>query len=73
MQKMPEVQVYAPIKYANPSKHNITWFKEHTSQLVADLFKKNDALICIFSLGAVVRLIAPLLVDKKDRPCRHCN
>ena len=68
MQKMPEVQLYAPIKYANPSKHNITWFKEHTSQLVADLFKKNDALICIFSLGAVVRLIAPLLVDKKEDP-----
>ena len=68
MQKMPEVQVYAPIKYANSSMRNITWFKEHTSQLVADLFKKNDALICIFSLGAVVRLIAPLLVDKKADP-----
>jgi len=26
------------------------------------------ALICIFSLGAVVRLIAPFLVDKKTDP-----
>jgi cobalt-precorrin 5A hydrolase len=68
MQKMPEVQVYAPVKYSNSSMHYINWFKEQTSQLVADLFKKNDALICIFSLGAVVRLIAPLLVDKKADP-----
>src|SRR5215469_11585326 len=65
MERMPEVQVYAPIKYANSSIHNINWFKEQTSQLVADLFKKNDALICIFSLGAVVRLIAPLVVHDK--------
>ena len=68
MEKMPEVQVYAPIKYANPSISNVNWFKEQTSQLVANLFKKNDALICIFSLGAVVRLIAPFLVDKKSDP-----
>ena len=68
MEKMPEVQVYAPIKYANSSIHSFNWFKEQTSQLVADLFKKNDALICIFSLGAVVRLIAPLVVHKKADP-----
>ena len=68
MEKMPEVHVYAPIKYANSSMHNMNWFKEQTTQLVANLFKKNDALICIFSLGAVVRLIAPLLVNKKTDP-----
>src|SRR5215831_10041520 len=68
MEKMPEVQVYAPIKYANSSIQNINWFKEQSSQLVADLFKKSDALICIFSLGAVVRLIAPLVVHKKADP-----
>jgi len=28
MEKMPEVQVYAPIKYANPSMSNMNWFKE---------------------------------------------
>jgi len=68
MERMPEVQVYAPIKYANSSIHNINWFKEQTSQLVADLFERSDALICIFSLGAVVRLIAPLVVHKKADP-----
>ena len=40
MEKMPEVQVYAPIKYANPSMSNMNWFKEQTSQLIANLFKK---------------------------------
>jgi cobalt-precorrin 5A hydrolase len=68
MQNMPEVQVYAPAKYADTSVRDIAWFKEQTSKLVADLFKKNDALICIFSLGAVIRLISPLIVDKKTDP-----
>jgi cobalt-precorrin 5A hydrolase len=68
LEKMPEVQIYAPIKFASSSKLKINWFKEQTAQLVANLFKKNDALICIFSLGAVVRLIAPFLVDKKTDP-----
>jgi cobalt-precorrin 5A hydrolase len=67
-QNMPEVQVYAPVKYTDSSIRDITWFKEQTTKLVGDLFKKNDALICIFSLGAVIRLIAPLIVDKKTDP-----
>jgi cobalt-precorrin 5A hydrolase len=33
-----------------------------------ELFKSNDALICLFSLGAVVRLISPHLKDKKTDP-----
>ncbi len=32
------------------------------------LFKTNSALICIFSLGAVIRLIAPLISNKKYDP-----
>lgn len=68
MEKMPGVQVYAPIKYASSSMHNVNWFKEHAAQVVANLFNKNNALICIFSLGAVVRIVAPLLVDKKTDP-----
>ena len=32
------------------------------------LFKTNSALICIFSLGAVIRLIAPFLGNKKYDP-----
>ena len=33
-----------------------------------ELFKNNNALICLFSLGAVIRLIAPHLKDKKIDP-----
>ena len=35
---------------------------------IVDLFKSNDALICLFSLGAVIRLIAPHIKDKKTDP-----
>ncbi|MBT6468457.1 MAG: precorrin-3B C(17)-methyltransferase, partial [Thaumarchaeota archaeon] len=35
---------------------------------IVELFKNNNALICIFSLGAVIRLIAPYLKDKKTDP-----
>jgi cobalt-precorrin 5A hydrolase len=66
-EKMPEVEIYAPAKHSN-STSDINWFTEQTAQLVANLFKTNDALICIFSLGAVIRLIAPFLVDKKSDP-----
>ena len=66
-EKMPEVEIYAPTKHNN-STSNINWFTEQTAQLIANLFKTNDALICIFSLGAVMRLIAPFLVDKKSDP-----
>jgi cobalt-precorrin 5A hydrolase len=65
--KIPEVEIYAPIKY-DDSTYDINWFTEQTAQIVASLFKTKDALICIFSLGAVIRLIAPFLVDKKNDP-----
>jgi cobalt-precorrin 5A hydrolase len=66
-----EVKIYAPAKYnvsASERASDITWFTEQTAQLLRNLFKSNEALICIFSLGAVIRLIAPLLVDKKTDP-----
>ena len=66
-ENIPEVEIYAPMKH-NDSSSDINWFTEQTSQLVANLFKTKDALICIFSLGAVIRLIAPFLVDKKSDP-----
>src|SRR6476646_11402564 len=66
-EKLSEVEIYAPAKH-NDSASDINWFTEQTAQLVASLFKTKDALICIFSLGAVIRLIAPLLIDKKSDP-----
>lgn len=60
-------KIYVPNKfyYDNP---DINWFNESTPKIIGDLFKSNDALICIFSLGAVIRLISNLLVDKKTDP-----
>ncbi len=66
-QKMPEVEIYVPAKHSDGGS-DITWFSEQSTQLVGNLFKTHDALICIFSLGAVIRIIAPHLVDKKSDP-----
>jgi cobalt-precorrin 5A hydrolase len=59
--------IYVPAKH-DDSKKDIIWFKEQTGDIIASLFKKYDALICIFSLGAVIRLIAPIVVNKKSDP-----
>ena len=62
-----QADIYAPIKH-NDSGRDINWFDQQTTEMVANLFKSYDALICIFSLGAVIRIIAPVLVDKKTDP-----
>ena len=66
-EKFPSWQVYAPDKF---SDHNtkISWYTDSTTTKIMELFKSNDALICLFSLGAVVRLISPHLKDKKTDP-----
>ncbi|TAK24842.1 MAG: precorrin-3B C(17)-methyltransferase, partial [Nitrosarchaeum sp.] len=56
-----------PSKFSNGSKE-IIWYSESTSEKLVELFKNNDALICLFSLGAVIRLIAPHLKDKRTDP-----
>jgi cobalt-precorrin 5A hydrolase len=63
----PEWSIFAPSKLSN-EKSGITWYSEPTSEKIIELFKNNNALICIFSLGAVIRLIAPYLKDKKTDP-----
>ena len=63
----PEWSVFAPSKLSN-EKTEIIWYSEPTSEKIVELFKNNNALICIFSLGAVIRLIAPYLKDKKTDP-----
>ena len=63
----PEWSIFAPSKLSN-EKTGITWYSELTSEKIVELFKNNNALICIFSLGAVIRLIAPYLKDKKTDP-----
>jgi cobalt-precorrin 5A hydrolase len=63
----PNWNIFAPSKLSNENK-NITWYSEPTSDKIIELFKNSNALICLFSLGAVIRLIAPHLKDKKTDP-----
>ena len=63
----PEWVIFAPAKFSNQNDL-ITWYSEPTSEKIVELFKNNDAIICLFSLGAVIRLIAPHLKDKKTDP-----
>ena len=63
----PDWNVFAPSKLATEVA-GITWYSEPTTDKIVELFKNNNALICIFSLGAVIRLIAPYLKDKKTDP-----
>ena len=63
----PSWSIFAPEKFsANTSE--IRWYAESTSEKIAQLFKTNDALICLFSLGAVIRLISPHIKNKKTDP-----
>tara|TARA_Y100001949_G_scaffold112625_1_gene95356 strand:- start:1563 stop:2621 length:1059 start_codon:yes stop_codon:yes gene_type:complete len=66
-EKFPSWEVFAPTKFSDDNK-KINWYTDSTTIKIMELFKSNDALICLFSLGAVVRLISPHLKDKKTDP-----
>ena len=59
--------IFAPSKFQNPDP-SITYFQEPVTQKIGYLFSNYNSLILIFSLGAVVRLVAPYLKDKKTDP-----
>ena len=63
----PDWKVFAPSKFSD-NNEVIEWYNDSTSIKIVDLFKSNDAMICLFSLGAVIRLIAPHIKDKKTDP-----
>jgi len=63
----PSWGIFAPEKFSN-GDNIITWYSEPTSEKIVELFKNNDAIVCLFSLGAVIRLIAKHLKDKKTDP-----
>lgn len=66
-QFFPSWEIFAPSKFQDNAV-SATWYEEQTSTKVADLFGKFDGLVCLFSLGAAIRLIAPFLKDKKTDP-----
>ena len=63
----PDFEIFAPIKFSD-NNEKIQWYDESTSQKIVNLFKENDGIICLFSLGAVIRLLAPHIKDKKTDP-----
>ena len=62
-----DFKIFAPIKFSN-NDEKIQWYEDSTTQKIVDLFKNNDGIICLFSLGAVIRLLAPHIKDKKTDP-----
>lgn len=69
-ERLPSVDVYYPEKFAHgdESSRDIRAFSGSVVQYVPTLFSSYSGLIGIFSLGAMIRLIAPLLKDKKTDP-----
>jgi cobalt-precorrin 5A hydrolase len=66
-EKSPSASIYAQSKHKD-SSDGIIWFEKNTKIMIEEIFKEYDSIICIFSLGAVIRLISNLLVDKKTDP-----
>ncbi|EPZ42214.1 cobalt-precorrin 5A hydrolase [Alicyclobacillus acidoterrestris] len=68
--QLPDVDVYYPEKFAygDEAERGITTYEGSVVAHVPTLFHAYSGLIGIFSLGAMVRLIAPLLKDKKTDP-----
>jgi len=65
-QFFPGWEIFAPSKFQDNTA--ATWYEEQTSVKVAELFGKFDGMVCLFSLGAVIRLVSPFLKDKKTDP-----
>jgi len=66
-EKFSSWEVFVPNKFSDDNT-SINWYGDNSSTKIVELFKSNDALGCVFSLGAVVRLISPHLKDKKTDP-----
>ena len=66
----PHVDVYYMDKFQHGDEQTrgIQLFKGTVRLLLPALFKRYKGLILIISLGAVVRMIAPILIDKKTDP-----
>jgi len=66
----PGWELHAPGKFADTygSDARVRWYAEQTSVVISRLFAQGDGLVCLFSLGATIRLIAPHLKGKKTDP-----
>jgi cobalt-precorrin 5A hydrolase len=66
-QIFPNWMIFAPSKFQDDTT-NAAWYDEQTAAKIAELFGKFEGIVCLFSLGAVIRLISPYLKDKKTDP-----
>lgn len=66
----PDAPLYLPEKHAAalPPTEPITSYTGKSGDAIAALWQQHDAIVAVVSLGAVVRLIAPLVVDKSRDP-----
>lgn len=60
--------VYYMSKFARGDEEQLGFelFEGSVKLILPDLFKRYNGIILFISLGAVVRMIAPILVDKKS-------
>lgn len=65
--RMQEWDIHVPEKFKD-GKDDINWYSDPSPLAISKLFKSYDGLVCIFSLGAVIRMVAPHLKDKKTDP-----
>ncbi|WP_226665303.1 cobalt-precorrin 5A hydrolase [Metabacillus litoralis] len=66
----PQTDLFYMSKFerGDETERNITLFDGNVRMLLPSLFKSYKGIVMIISLGAVVRMIAPLLKDKKTDP-----
>ncbi len=65
-----DTDVYYPMKFArgDESSRGVHMYEGPVAQYVPEWFGRYEGVIGIFSIGTMVRLIAPLLHDKKTDP-----
>ncbi|EFM12250.1 cobalamin (vitamin B12) biosynthesis CbiG protein [Paenibacillus curdlanolyticus YK9] len=70
VERFPGTDLYYMSKFARGDEavKGYEMFEGSVKLILPDLFKKYNGLIIIISLGAVVRMIAPILEDKKKDP-----
>lgn len=67
IEAFPSWTAHAPTKLSDGAP-GIAWFDGPAAPKMGELFRGSDALVCLFSLGAVIRLAAPHMRDKKTDP-----
>jgi cobalt-precorrin 5A hydrolase len=65
---LPDAQLIVPEKFAAEAGHAAECYTGALSAQMAGLFARFDGIVAVFSVGTVVRLIAPHLVDKTRDP-----